>query len=324
MGYWGKRQALAVFMSVWVVGCSSLHEAAPTMPPTSTPILTLIALAPTQQSPPPPTALPTAAPEPAPTGVAYAIQAGDTLLGIARQFGVPVSTLEAANTGLNPLALPIGATLMIPAPIFDVVGRPILPSATPSALQADPPLCIPMPTGSLICLGQIINRLPLAVSRVTFTIRVTGRDGHSLGEVNAGLEQSVILPQHSAPYRVMLAADWRQVRGSAFVLRSADEQPADGRYLEMAVESESIRRAGAQVTLLARVRAPAAAANGARLLRAVLTLYDARGQVIGFRALPLAATLPPDATFALQITAAALTGEPVAHSFYVEAERMPP
>jgi LysM repeat protein len=320
MGYWGKRQALAAFMSVWVVGCSSTHETAPTMSPTSTPALTLVALNASATSPPSPLEAPSATPAPPPTMIAYAIQPGDTLLGIARQFGVPVATLEAVNTGLNPLALPIGATLVIPAPLFDATGRPILPSATPSALQADPPLCLPTATGTILCLGQITNRLPQTVERVTFVVRLVGRDGNLLAEAQAGLEQVLIPPEASAPYRALLAADWQQVAGSGVTLRSADFQPPDSRYFPLRIESESVSLASGQYTVLARVRAPAT--GGARLVRAVLALYDGRGRVIGFRSLSLDAHLEAGESFTLRATSAVLVGETVRHTLYVEGERI--
>lgn len=323
MGHWGKRQALAVFMSVWVVGCSSTQEAAPSIPPTITPAPTLVALSPSAQAPPSSPTVPIPTPLPPPTAVAYAIQAGDTLLGIARQFGVPVATLEAANSGLNPLALPIGATLMIPAPIFDAAGRPILPSATPAPIQAGIPLCSPTPTGMVVCLGQIINRLPQPVGRVIFSVRLFGRDGRLLGETRSGLEQSLIPSGSSAPYRVLVAANWREVQGSGITILSADAEAAGARYLPVVIDRETVSEVGEAYTVLARVRL--SAGERAHLRRAVLTLYDANGRVIGFRVLPLDTLLKPNDTFALQISAAVLDGMTAAqHTLYVEAERAAP
>lgn len=47
-------------------------------------------------------------------GPTYVVQAGDTLFAIARQFGVTLEALQAANPTLNANALPVGATLVIP------------------------------------------------------------------------------------------------------------------------------------------------------------------------------------------------------------------
>jgi murein DD-endopeptidase MepM/ murein hydrolase activator NlpD len=47
-------------------------------------------------------------------GPQYIVQPGDTLFGIARQFGVALEDLQAANPGVNPAALGIGQPLLIP------------------------------------------------------------------------------------------------------------------------------------------------------------------------------------------------------------------
>ncbi|MBL8046335.1 MAG: peptidoglycan DD-metalloendopeptidase family protein [Anaerolineales bacterium] len=51
----------------------------------------------------------------APTnGPTYVVQPGDTLFAIARQFGVTLEALQAANPTVNANALQVGATLVIP------------------------------------------------------------------------------------------------------------------------------------------------------------------------------------------------------------------
>jgi len=47
-------------------------------------------------------------------GPTYVVQEGDTLFAIARQFGVTLEALQAANPTINANALPVGATLVIP------------------------------------------------------------------------------------------------------------------------------------------------------------------------------------------------------------------
>ncbi len=42
------------------------------------------------------------------------MQSGDTLSGIAAQFGVTVEAIEALNPGIKPETLQIGAVLKIP------------------------------------------------------------------------------------------------------------------------------------------------------------------------------------------------------------------
>src|SRR5262245_28402316 len=103
MGYWGWRRLVAAFISVWVVGCSTTHESAPTLPSTKLPLVTLTAQP--SSSPTPQLILESSpvAPAPiAPTPIVYTVQPGDTLLQIALRFGVDLAVLQAANGGIEP------------------------------------------------------------------------------------------------------------------------------------------------------------------------------------------------------------------------------
>src|SRR5215470_14609477 len=100
MGYWGLRHVCAAFVSVWVVGCSITHDAAPTLPPTRLPPVTLTMQISSETSPPPTPIPPPASPTPEPTAIVYSVQPGDTLLAIAVQYGVELKDLQAANPPL--------------------------------------------------------------------------------------------------------------------------------------------------------------------------------------------------------------------------------
>ena len=64
---------------------------------------------------PTPTATPVARPTPTPTPFVYAVQAGDTLSGIAARFGLTVEELVQANRLVDPDSLQIGQQLTIPS-----------------------------------------------------------------------------------------------------------------------------------------------------------------------------------------------------------------
>lgn len=59
---------------------------------------------------------PTVTPLPTATPQSYQVQAGDNLTRIARQFGISVEALAAANSLTNPDRLRPGDVLIIPAP----------------------------------------------------------------------------------------------------------------------------------------------------------------------------------------------------------------
>ena len=64
---------------------------------------------------PTPTATPVARPTPTPTPLVYAVQAGDTLSGLAARFGLTVEELVQANRLVDPDSLQIGQQLTIPS-----------------------------------------------------------------------------------------------------------------------------------------------------------------------------------------------------------------
>ena len=76
--------------------------ATPTSTPTTTATMTLTA-----------TPLPTATPTPAP--VTYTVQAGDTLSQIAKNYGIALETLIAANADIeDPSRISVGQVIIIP------------------------------------------------------------------------------------------------------------------------------------------------------------------------------------------------------------------
>lgn len=82
-----------------------------------------------------PTATPTLPPTPTPH--TYTVQAGDTLFSIARDLGIEVDALMAANGLTNPDRLDVGQVLTVP----EVTGpaAPGGPSATPAPATLTPP-----------------------------------------------------------------------------------------------------------------------------------------------------------------------------------------
>jgi LysM repeat protein len=81
-----------------------------------------------------PTASPEPTPIPEPTPQVYVIKEGDTLSGIAREFGLTLDQLLAANadTITNPNLIAVGDEIIIPVPPTDEVdGGSAEPSPAP-------------------------------------------------------------------------------------------------------------------------------------------------------------------------------------------------
>lgn len=71
---------------------------------------------PSPSSSPSPTPTPTATPTPVPTAQVHVVERGETLTQIARQYGVTLAALEAANGIKDPNLIVVGQKLKIPLP----------------------------------------------------------------------------------------------------------------------------------------------------------------------------------------------------------------
>jgi LysM repeat protein len=307
-----------VFVSVLVVGCSITHDAAPTAISTRQPPVTLIARA--IHSPVPPTYvfLPLTAPQITPTPLIYTIQTGDTLLGISRQFGIPIDALTEANGNLDPLALPIGSQIVIPAPAFDMNGFPILPTTTPSALSLHAPNCYPTGTDSILCLGQLTNDTLNPLERVVLNIGLLRRDGSLLAQVETGVALRAVPSGLSAPYAVLARADWQEYAGATVTLRSADTATGLNKPTSLIVEDEKGALVNGIYIVSAILRNPEAEASYIR--QAILALENDRGEMVGYRVMKLNQRLESGSFFALQISAIPKSLPPMRHRLYVEAD----
>lgn len=97
---------------------------------------------------------------PTATPFVHIVQQGETLLGIAIQYGVTLDNLLLVNPGVDPRILSVGQSVRIPGP----EGEPLdllLPTPTPMQLTIDPVYCYSITGDQLKCLTQLINNLSL-------------------------------------------------------------------------------------------------------------------------------------------------------------------
>ena len=122
---------------------------------------------------------PVATPGPSPTPLVYEIQAGDTLLGIAIEYGVEMDDLLVANPGIHPRFLSIGQQLIIPGPGGEPASG-LLPTPTPIAVSLTGVDCYPMLEGKLRCLTTASFDAETAVEGLVALITLTSASGEPL------------------------------------------------------------------------------------------------------------------------------------------------
>lgn len=136
---------------------------------------------------PQPTTTATLAAIPSSTPVLHTITTGDTLIKLSQRYGLTLGELMSANPGIQPEALVVGQTLLIPA-VSSAVGS----LSTPVAASLGAVACYPS-AGGLYCFAPVQNPLEVALENVQAQITLFD----SAGQAQAS--QTALLPLNSLP-----------------------------------------------------------------------------------------------------------------------------
>mgnify|MGYP000346295033 CR=1 FL=1 len=268
-----------------------------TPPPTATPLPTVIptlrttaALSPNGfLTPIPPTA--TLTPSPSPTPVVHVVVQGNTLLGIALEYGVSVDALVQAN-GLNVNEyLSIGQILVIPTEteeegagmgILAPVGNMILATPTPLPLDIVGATLYQTPVGGVWCMGEVVNTTDAPITNMQVQVTLVTADGTPLQSSVALAAADYLAPDARAPFAVLFKAPptgYADVRVS--LLRGETVSAITAGFVPLDVAQPSGAVSGPQY----RVTGLLVNNTGTAVSRitVVVTLYDVDGKVIGYR-----------------------------------------
>lgn len=324
MGYWGWRpMALMLCISVWVTGCHIASGYALTSSPTEPPRITLTVRQHATSPPSTPLTAPPAATSPAQTTAiasagapVYTVRPGDTLLGIALDFGIEVAQIQAANPGIDPRGLQVGQQLTIPLATL----LPPLTSPTMLALHLPPPTCYPLPTGYTLCLGEAQNPHPYPVEGTRLRVQLEDVTRAVLAEQAVGLEQAMIPAGQAAPYAVTFAQEWEDGYTSSATILQAMPQPAQAaeRFVPLLVEEAAGELVNGRYVLTATLYNPTSRPTRPALL--VLSVRDADQRMAGYRVAGTARGLQPGERLPVTLEVIPQGGAaPFTHSLYVEA-----
>jgi LysM repeat protein len=294
------RVLAACLVLVWLLaltGCDTvltpMPTATPTPAPTYAPGMATSTVAPgSYLTPIPPT--PTFTPSPTPTPVVHTVEQGDSLFGIAIEYGVTVDGLVRAN-GLNAADyLRIGQTLMIPVaeeepedgdPVVPQ-GYVILPTPTPLALEVAGTSLYQTPVGGLWGMGEVLNTTDGPVTNLQVEVTLLAPDGTPLLTARTLAATDYLAPQARAPFSVLFRrppegvadVEVRLIRGEAISAITAGFVPLTVVGAEGSVSGPQYRVRGTLVN-----------ESGRNLTRVsvVATIYGVDGSVVGYRQLIL-------------------------------------
>ncbi len=162
-------------------------------------LLPTVTLRPTA-TPRPATPEPTPTPTMTPTPIIYTVQPGDTLLGIAIQFGVDAEAIQVANGIIDPRSLQIDQVLIIPEP-KDNSGEPTA-TPTPFPLIVQGVNFVENPPGTLWCFGEVANPGGSTLSEMVIGVNLFDANGELLASQAAYTALDVVPIGQTVPFAV--------------------------------------------------------------------------------------------------------------------------
>jgi LysM repeat protein len=148
-------------------------------------------------------ATPSATPEPTatPTPVIYTIEKGDTLIPIARKFGVTVEQIIEANGISDPRRLSIGQEIIIPVQPRET-GPTVVPTPTPVDLQIQGLAFHRTLLDTLWCLGEVSNISGQPAEEVQVQVSLHDDQGRLLASGAAFTEIDILPDGGRAPFAI--------------------------------------------------------------------------------------------------------------------------
>ena len=282
-----------LIVSLTMAGCGRiLQSPTPTtvagvaVVPTDTPRPTATRRATFTPVPATPSATPT--PTVTPTPIIYAIQKGDTLIPIARKFGVTVKEITDANGITDPRRLRIGQEIIIPVQARET-GPTVVPTPTPVDLQIQGLAFHRTPVESLWCLGEVSNISGQPAEEVQVQVSLHDDQGRLLASGAAFTEIDILPDGGRAPFAIRFSGpttDFAQYQ--TLVLGGVPSTHLGPRYPDLEVIEdhgewldENNYRVRGQVLNSGQ--------SEAEKVAVIITLYDSEAHVVGARTVDIPA-----------------------------------
>ena len=219
-------------------------------------------------------------PAPSATPFTHMVAQGETMLGIALKYGIALEDLLAANPGVDPQFLSVGAQLVIP------LGGQIteaLPTATPLAAPWTGPVCYRSAEGGAWCFVLVENDQPGGLENLSAWVGLFDAQGQNAASQVAIPGLNLLPGGRALPLAAYFAPPLPEVfTAQAELLTALEVAEGDGRYLAAEVEELAVQIApdGMQAMVNGQVwlAGPAPA-----LVWVEAVAYDVGGQVVGVR-----------------------------------------
>lgn len=237
------------------------------------------------------TPIPTNTPAPTPTPVVHIVQPGDTLLGIALQYGVTLDALQQINGVLRPETLQIGQQIIIPVGELSPSGvndgaQFLLPTPAPAAVVITNTARFLTPVGSLWVLGEVYNPTGEPAENVQVRVGLMDEAGREIANDLTFTVLDFVPAGGRSPFGILFTEPPLGVAGfQAIIVRAEPSYNNANRYAQLQVTAAQIERTEAAYRVTGTVLngGPSNAVDA----RITVTVYDAEQRVTGYRHLAL-------------------------------------
>jgi LysM repeat protein len=225
-----------------------------------------------------------------PTPIIYVIKKGDTLLVIARQYGVTVAAIQEVNGITDPRRLSIGQEIIIP--LVKAEDKPtVVPTPTPVAMKVQGLAFHRTPADSLWCLGEIVNLSGRPAEEVQVQVSLHDQDGRLLASGAAFTQLDILAAAGRAPFAIFFAASPTSfAQYQIQILGGVPSTHLGPRYPDL----EVIEAWGGWVdehNYQVRGQVHNTGTADAERVAVVVTLYDEEDHVVGSRTIGIPAEL---------------------------------
>jgi hypothetical protein len=140
-----------------------------------------------------------------PTPIIYVIKQGDTLLAIAREFGVTVNAIQEVNGITDPRRLRIGQEIIIP--LVEENSEPtVVPTPTPVAIKIRGLAFHRTPVESLWCMGEVVNLSGRPAEEVQVRVSLHDEQGQLLTSGAAFIQLDILAAGGRSPFAILFSA----------------------------------------------------------------------------------------------------------------------
>ena len=257
-------------------------------------------------------------PLPSPTPFTYTIKSGDTLSQIAERYNVSLDALLAANPNVDPNAMPVGKTLLIPSNPQNATGES---TPTPVPFPVQQIECYPTIDRGLWCFVLAHNDSSDSMENITAQITLVDSNGKIISSQTALLPLNILPPDTSLPLTTYFAPDVPTgAKPQVQILTGIRLLPNDERYLPATIQNTLVQVdwSGLSAQINGQVVLPAAS-KPAKLIWVAATAYDETGRVVGVRRWESNAGLQPGGSLPFAFMISSLAGRIERVDFAVEA-----